>query len=154
MFNPLQTIMQVILVQDVANLGYKNDIVKVKDGYGRNYLIPNKLAIIANESNVKQLNENLKQQAKKLAQQLADAQALAEKLAATVINVAVKANEDGKIFGTVTTAQIAEALAAQGFDIDRKVITVEPVKELGETTASARLHREVKAEIKLNVVAE
>ncbi len=146
--------MQVILVQDVANLGYKNDIVKVKDGYGRNYLIPNKLAIIANESNVKQLNENLKQQAKKLAQQLADAQALAEKLAATVINVAVKANEDGKIFGTVTTAQIADALAAQGFDIDRKIITIEPVKELGETIATARLHREVKAEIKLNVVAE
>ena len=146
--------MQVILVQDVANLGYKNDIVKVKDGYGRNYLIPNKLAIIANESNVKQLNENLKQQAKKLAQQLADAQALAEKLAATVINVAVKANEDGKIFGTVTTAQIAEALSAQGFEIDRKVITIEPVKELGEAIATARLHREVKAEIKLNVVAE
>ena len=146
--------MQVILVQDVANLGYKNDIVKVKDGYGRNYLIPSKLAIIANESNVKQLNENLKQQAKKLAQQLADAQALAEKLAATVINVAVKANEDGKIFGTVTTAQIAEALSAQGFEIDRKVITIEPVKELGEAVATARLHREVKAEIKLNVVAE
>jgi large subunit ribosomal protein L9 len=146
--------MQVILVQDVANLGYKNDIVKVKDGYGRNYLIPNKLAIIANDSNVKQLNENLKQQAKKLAQQLADAQATAEKLAATVINVAVKANEDGKIFGTVTTAQIADALAAQGFDIDRKIITVEPVKELGEAVATARLHREVKAEIKLNVVAE
>ncbi len=146
--------MQVILVQDVANLGYKNDIVKVKDGYGRNYLIPNKLAIIANESNVKQLNENLKQQAKKMAQQLADAQALAEKLAATVINVAVKANEDGKIFGTVTTAQIADALAAQGFDIDRKIITIEPVKELGEAVATARLHREVKAEIKLNVVAE
>ena len=146
--------MQVILVQDVANLGYKNDIVKVKDGYGRNYLIPNKLAIIANDSNVKQLNENLKQQAKKLAQQLADAQATAEKLAATVINVAVKANEDGKIFGTVTTAQIAYALAAQGFDIDRKIITVEPVKELGEAVATARLHREVKAEIKLNVVAE
>lgn len=146
--------MQVILVQDVANLGYKNDIVKVKDGYGRNYLIPNKLAIIANDSNVKQLNENLKQQAKKLAQQLADAQATAEKLAATVINVAVKANEDGKIFGTVTTAQIADALAAQGFDIDRKIITVEPVKELGEAIATARLHREVKAEIKLNVVAE
>jgi len=146
--------MEVILIQDVANLGYKNDIVKVKDGYGRNYLIPNKLAIIASDSNVKQLNENLKQQAKKLAQQLADAQALAEKLAATVINVAVKANEDGKIFGTVTTAQIAEALQAQGFEIDRKIITVEPVKELGEVIAHARLHREVKAEIKLNVVAE
>jgi len=146
--------MEVILIQDVANLGYKNDIVKVKDGYGRNYLIPNKLAIIANDSNVKQLNENLKQQAKKLAQQLADAQALAEKLAATVINVAVKANEDGKIFGTVTTAQIADALAAQGFEIDRRIISVEPVKELGEVVATARLHREVKAEIKLNVVAE
>ena len=98
--------------------------------------------------------KSLKQQAKKLAQQLADAQALAEKLAATVINVAVKANEDGKIFGTVTTAQIAEALSAQGFEIDRKVITIEPVKELGEAVATARLHREVKAEIKLNVVAE
>ncbi len=146
--------MEVILIQDVANLGYKNDIVKVKDGYGRNYLIPNKLAIIASESNVKQLNENLKQQAKKMAQQLADAQALAEKLAATVINVAVKANEDGKIFGTVTTAQIADALAAQGFEIDKRIISVEPVKELGEVIANARLHREVKAEIKLNVVAE
>jgi large subunit ribosomal protein L9 len=146
--------MEVILVQDVANLGYKNDIVKVKDGYGRNYLIPNKLAIIANDSNRKQLAENMKQQAKKLAQQLADAQALAEKLAATVINVAVKANEDGKIFGTVTTAQVAEALAAQGIEIDRKIITIEPVKELGEASACARLHREVKAEIKLNVVAE
>ena len=146
--------MEIILIQDVANLGYKNDIVKVKDGYGRNYLIPNKLAIIASDSNVKQLNENLKQQAKKLAQQLADAQALAEKLAATVINVAVKANEDGKIFGTVTTAQIADALAAQGFEIDRRIISIEPVKELGEAVATARLHREVKAEIKLNVVAE
>jgi large subunit ribosomal protein L9 len=146
--------MEVILIQDVANLGYKNDIVKVKDGYGRNYLIPNKYAIIANDSNRKQLAENLKQQAKKLAQQLADAQALAEKLAATVINVAVKANEDGKIFGTVTTAQIAEALAAQGFEVDRRIISIEPVKELGEAVATARLHREVKAEIKLNVVAE
>ena len=145
--------MEVILIQDVANLGYKNDIVKVRDGYGRNYLIPNKLAIIANESNVKQLNENLKQQAKKLAQQLADAQALAEKLAATVINVAVKANEDGKIFGTVTTAQIAEAIEAQGLNVDKKIITVDAVKELGEHVAYARLHREVKAEIKLNVVA-
>jgi len=146
--------MEFILIQDVANLGYKNDIVKVKDGYGRNYLIPNKYAIIANDSNRKQLAENLKQQAKKLAQQLADAQALAEKLAATVINVAVKANEDGKIFGTVTTAQIAEALAAQGFEVDRRIISIEPVKELGEAVATARLHREVKAEIKLNVVAE
>ena len=146
--------MEVILIQDVANLGYKNDIVKVRDGYGRNYLLPNKLAIIANESNRKQLAENLKQQAHKLAKILADAQALAEKLAAVVINVPVKANEDGKIFGTVTTQQIADALKAQEIDVDKKVITVEPIKELGEYEATARLHREVKATIKINVVAE
>ena len=145
--------MEIILIQDVANLGYKNDIVKVKDGYARNYLIPNKQAIIANESNRKQLAENLKQQARKMAQQLAGAQAMAEKLAAITLTVAAKANEDGKIFGTVTTAQIAEALEAQGLNVDKKIITVEAVKELGEHVAIARLHREVKAEIKLNVVA-
>ena len=146
--------MEIILIQDVANLGYKNDIVKVRDGYGRNYLLPNKLAIIANESNRKQLAENLKQQAHKLAKQLADAQALAEKLAAIVITVPVKANEDGKIFGTVTTQQIADALKAQEIDVDKKVITVEPIKQVGEYEATARLHREVKAAIKINVVAE
>ncbi|MCQ2325453.1 MAG: 50S ribosomal protein L9 [Paludibacteraceae bacterium] len=147
--------MEIILIQDVANLGYKNDIVKVKDGYGRNYLIPNKYAIIANESNKKQLAENMKQQAKKMAQLLDDAQNTANKLAMTTITVAAKANEDGKIFGTITTAQVAEALKAAGFDIDKKIITIEEaVKELGEHVAVARLHREVKAEIKLNVVAE
>ena len=146
--------MEVILIQDVANLGYKHDIIKVKDGYGRNYLIPNKYAVIANESNLKQRNETIKQQEHKQAQMLADAEALAAKLAETAIQVAVKANEDGKIFGTVTTAQISDALAAQGINIDKKVITVEAIKELGEHVAVARLHREVKAEIKLNVVAE
>lgn len=145
--------MEVILIQDVANLGYKNDIVKVRDGYGRNYLIPNQLAIIANDSNRKQLAENLKQQAHKLAKQLADAKELAEKLAATVITLPAKANEDGKIFGAITTAQVADALKAQGFDIDKKIITVENVKELGEALAIAKLHREVKAQIKLNIVA-
>ncbi len=145
--------MEVILIQDVANLGYKNDIVKVRDGYGRNYLIPNQFAVIANDSNRKQLAENLKQQAHKLAKQLADAQALAEKLAATVITLPAKANEDGKIFGAITTAQVSEALKAQGFDIDKKIITVENVKELGEALAIAKLHREVKAQIKLNIVA-
>ena len=147
--------MEVILIQDVANLGYKNDIVKVKDGYGRNYLIPNRMAVIANDSNRKQLAENLKQQAHKMAKLLADAQALAEKLANTVITLSAKANEDGKIFGTITTAQISEALAAQGIEIDKKVITIdEAVKTLGEATATAKLHREVKTEIKLNIVAE
>ncbi|MCQ2312902.1 MAG: 50S ribosomal protein L9 [Paludibacteraceae bacterium] len=146
--------MDIILIQDVANLGYKNDIVKVKDGYGRNYLIPNKMAIIANESNKKQLAENLKQQSKKLAQLLADAEVLAAKLADTVITLKAKANEDGKIFGTITTTQVSEALKEAGFEVDKKIITIEAVKELGEYTAVARLHRDVKAEIKLNVVAE
>ncbi len=145
--------MEVILIQDVANLGYKNDIVKVRDGFGRNYLIPNQFAVIANDSNRKQLAENLKQQAHKLAKQLADAKELAEKLAATVITLPAKANEDGKIFGAITTAQVADALKAQGFDIDKKIITVENVKELGEALAIAKLHREVKAQIKLNIVA-
>ena len=147
--------MEVILLQDLANLGFKNDIVKVRDGYGRNYLLPQKFAIIANESNKKQLAENLKQQAHKAAKILADAEALAAKLAETVIEVKAKANEDGKIFGTITTANIADALAAQEIAIDKKVITlVEPIKQVGEYTAQARLHREVKADIKLNVVAE
>lgn len=146
--------MEVILIQDLANLGFKNDIVKVRDGYGRNYLLPNKIAIIANESNRKQLAENLKQQAHKQAKLLADAQALAAKLAETVITLTVKANEDGKIFGTVTTTQISNALAAQEIAIDKKVITLlEPIKHVGEHTAQARLHREVKADIRLNVVA-
>ena len=147
--------MEVILIQDLANLGFKNDIVKVKDGYGRNYLLPQKIAIIANDYNRKQLAENLKQQEHKQAQLLADAQALEAKLAETVIEVKVKANEDGKIFGTVTTQNISDALAANEIAIDKKVITlVEPIKQVGEYTAQARLHREVKADIKLNVVAE
>ena len=147
--------MEVILIQDLANLGFKNDIVKVRDGYGRNYLLPQKIAIIANESNRKQLAETLKQQAHKAAKLLADAQALEAQLAETVIELKVKANEDGKIFGTVTTQNVADALAAQGITIDKKVITIaEPIKQLGEHSAQARLHREVKAEIKLNVVAE
>lgn len=147
--------MEVILIQDLANLGFKNDIVKVRDGYGRNYLLPQKIAIIANEANRKQLAETLKQQAHKAAKLLADAQALEAKLAETVIELKAKANEDGKIFGTVTTQNISDALAAQGIIIDKKVITIaEPIKQLGEHTAQARLHREVKAEIKLNVVAE
>ncbi|MBQ8938783.1 MAG: 50S ribosomal protein L9 [Paludibacteraceae bacterium] len=147
--------MEVILIQDLANLGFKNDIVKVRDGYGRNYLLPQKIAIIANDANRKQLAETLKQQAHKAAKLLADAQALEAKLAETVIELKAKANEDGKIFGTVTTQNISDALAAQGITIDKKVITIaEPIKQLGEHTAQARLHREVKAEIKLNVVAE
>lgn len=145
--------MYVILIQDVDNLGYKNDIVKVRDGYGRNYLIPNKLAIIANDSNRKQLAENLKQQARKLAQQKADAEALAQKLGTILLKIEQKANENGNIFGAVTALQIAEALQALDITVDRKVITVPEVKEIGEYVAVARLHKEVKGEIKFTVVA-
>ncbi len=146
--------MEVILKQDVKNLGFKDDIVKVRDGYGRNYLIPNKLAVIANESAKKQLAEDLKQRAHKLAKMLADAQALAAKLEATTVKVEAKANENGAIFGSVTTAQLAEALEKAGLAVDRKVITIaEAPKQLGAFTAEARLHRDVKAVINFEVVA-
>ncbi len=147
--------MEVILKADVKNLGYKDDIVKVRDGYGRNYLIPNKLAIIANESNRKVLAEDLRQRAHKLAKLLADAQALAEKLETMQVTVAVKANENGALFGTVTTAELADALAKAGIEIDRKVITIKDApKEVGTYEAEARLHRDVKATIHYEVVAE
>lgn len=145
--------MYVILIQDVDNLGYKNDIVKVRDGYGRNYLIPNRMAVIANESNRKQLAENLKQQAQKLAKQKADAQALAQKLETLMLKVEQKANENGKIFGTVTSLQLSDALKALGIEVDRKIISVPEVKEIGEYTAVVKLHKEVKAELKFTVAA-
>ncbi len=146
--------MQVILIQNVANLGFKDDIVKVKDGYGRNYLIPNKLAVIANESNLKVLAENQKQRAHKLEKIKNDALALAEQLAAAALTINAKASENGKIFGAITSIQIADALEAQGIIVDRRTISVEPIKELGEYTATAKLHKEVSAEIKFTVVAE
>ncbi len=146
--------MQVILIQNVANLGFKDDVVKVKDGYGRNYLIPNKLAVIANKSNLKILAENQKQRAHKLEKIKNDALALAEQLAAAALTINAKASENGKIFGAITSIQIAEALEAQGIIVDRRTISVEPIKELGEYTATAKLHKEVSAEIKFTVVAE
>ncbi len=146
--------MQVILIQNVANLGFKDDVVKVKDGYGRNYLIPNKLAVIANESNLKILAENQKQRAHKLEKIKNDAIALAEQLSAAALTITAKASEAGKIFGAITSIQIADALEAQGIIVDRRTISVEPIKELGEYTATAKLHKEVSAEIKFTVVAE
>jgi len=147
--------MEVILKADVKNLGYKDDIVKVRDGYGRNYLIPNKWAVIANESNRKILAEELKQRAHKLAKLLADAQAAAEKIEAMKLTVSVKANENGALFGTVTTAELADALAKAGVEVDRKVITIKDApKEVGEYEAEARLHKDVKATIHYEVVAE
>ena len=145
--------MQVILIKDVEKLGYANDIVDVRPGYANNYLIPQGFATAATASAQKVLAENLKQRAHKDAKILADAQALAEKLAVLPLVITVKA-EDGKIFGSVTSSDLAEALAAKGIEIDRKVITVDPVKEIGEYKASAKLHREVKATISFSVVAE
>ena len=145
--------MQVILIKDVEKLGYANDIVDVRPGYANNYLIPQGFAKAATASAKKVLAENLKQRAHKDAKILADAQALAEKLAVLPLVITVKA-EDGKIFGSVTSSDLAEALAAKGIEIDRKVITVDPVKEIGEYKASAILHREVKATISFSVVAE
>jgi len=146
--------MEIILKEDVINLGYKNDIVKVKDGYGRNYLIPQGKAVIATESAKKVLAENERQRAHKLAKIKADAEALAAKLNGVKVSVSAKVNEDGTIFGGVGAAQVAEALAAKGFEVDRKAIVAETVKAVGEYTATINLHKEVKAEVAFEVVAE
>lgn len=147
--------MEVILKQDVTGLGYKNDVVKVKPGYGRNYLIPNGIALIANESNKKVVAENVKQAAHKAAKVKADAEALAAKLGDMTIEIGTKAGESGKIFGAVTAVQVSDALKAKGFDVDRKKISFkEQPKQLGTYTAHLDLHKEVKHDIMVNVVAE
>ena len=147
--------MELILVEDVAGLGYKNDIVSVKKGYGRNYLIPQGKAVIASESARKVLAENLKQRAHKLAKIKADAEELAAKLAPVALTIATKVSATGTIFGAVNNIQIAEALAKLGFEIDRKTIVVkETVKEVGSYTATVKLHKEVSVEIPFEVVAE
>lgn len=147
--------MEVILKQDISGLGYKNDIVKVKPGYGRNYLIPNGYALIANESNRRQVEENVRQMAHKAAKIKQDAEALAAKIGDLTVEIKTKAGESGKIFGAVTALQISEALKARGFDIDRKkVVLKEPPKELGTYTIVLDLHKEVKHEIKIAVSAE
>ncbi len=144
--------MEVILIKDMDNLGYANDIVNVKPGYANNYLIPQGFAKAATASAKKVLAENLRQRAHKDAKILADAQALAETVSNLALSIAVKAEEE-KIFGAVTAADLAEALAAKGVEIDRKAISVESVKTLGEYEATAKLHRDVKATIKFMVVA-
>ena len=147
--------MQVILKEDILNLGYKDDIVTVKDGYGRNYLIPQGKAVIASESAKKELAENLKQRAHKIAKIKQDAQELAAKLEGVSLTIATTASATGKIYGSVTNIQIAEALAKLGHEIDRKIIVVkEAVKEIGAYKAVVKLHKEVSVEIPFEVVAE
>ena len=147
--------MKIILKEDVANLGYKDDVVEVKNGYGRNYLIPTGKAVIASPSALKVLAENLKQRAHKLAKIKADAEELAKKLADVKLTIGAKTSSTGTIFGSVNAIQIAEALKKDGFDIDRKVIVIKnPVKEVGEYTATINLHKEVSVDIPFEVVAE
>ncbi len=144
--------MEIILIKDIENLGYANDIVDVKPGYANNYLIPQGFAKAATLSARKVLAENLRQRAHKDAKILADAQALATKIEALPISISSKA-EEGKLFGTVTSADVAEAMAAKGVELDRKSISLDAIKTVGEYEAVVKLHREVKATIKISVVA-
>lgn len=148
--------MEIILKQDVQNLGNKDEIVKVKNGYARNYLIPQGLAVTATESAKKVLAENTKQRAHKEAKIKADAEVIANKLEGVKLTIGAKTSSTGKIFGSVNTIQIAEALAAKGFDIDRRIISLqeEQIKEVGNYTAEVKLHREVKVKIDFEVIAE
>jgi large subunit ribosomal protein L9 len=147
--------MQVILKEDIASLGYKDDIITVKDGYGRNYLIPKKKAVIASESAKKVLNENLRQRAHKLEKIRKDAQELADKLDGVTLIIGAKTSSTGTIFGSVTNIQITDELKKKGFDIDRKKIVIKvAVKEVGNYKAVLKLHKEVSVDIPFEVVSE
>jgi len=147
--------MEIILKEDIANLGYKNDIVTVKSGYGRNYLIPTGKAVIASPSAKKMLAEDLKQRAHKLEKIKNEAEALGAKLEGIALTIATKVSSTGTIFGSVGNIQIAEELAKKGFDVDRKVIVVkDAVKEIGSYKAVLKLHKEVSVEVPFEVIAE
>ncbi len=147
--------MKIILKEDVSGLGYKDDVVEVKSGYGRNYLIPFGKAVIATPSALKVLAENQRQRAHKLAKIKADAEALAAQLSGLELTIGAKTSATGTIFGSVNSIQIAEALEKLGHNVDRKLIDIkEPVKEVGKYNATVRLHKEVTVEIPFEVVAE
>lgn len=147
--------MEVILKEDIQSLGYKDDVVNVKKGYARNYLIPQGKAVIATDSAKKVLAENQKQRAHKLAQIKADAQALADKLEGVTLTIGAKTSSTGTIFGSVTNIQVADALKEKGFEVDRKQIVIkDQVKEVGNYNAVIRLHKEVSVDIPFEVIAE
>lgn len=148
--------MEIILLQDVPKLGQKDDLVKVKNGYGNNFLIPKGLAIAASGSAKKIHAENLRQRAHKEEKIKIEAKSIADKLAGLKIVVGAKTSTSGKIFGSVNTIQIAESLKEKGFDIDRKNITLpeDQIKEVGTYKAVIKLHREVKVEIEFEIIAE
>jgi len=147
--------MKVILKEDIIKVGFRNEVVTVKNGYGRNYLIPQGKAILATDSALKVLAENVKQQAKKEEQIVASAKEIADKLEDTTLTIGTKAGSNGKIFGSVTTIQIAAALKDAGYDIERKRISIKnDIKELGKYKAEVKLHKEVQFEVELDVVQE
>lgn len=148
--------MEIILKKDHKGLGYKNDIVKVKNGYGRNFLIPQGIAVLATDSNKKMQAEEIKQSSFKEQKLRTEATANAEKLAGVTVKVGAKAGESGKIFGSVTNIQVAEALKKAGYDVERKNIelTEENIKTLGTYTAKVRLFKEIFANVNFEVVAE
>ncbi|MBR3284262.1 MAG: 50S ribosomal protein L9 [Alloprevotella sp.] len=147
--------MKLILKENVLGLGYKDDVVTVKDGYGRNYLIPTGKAVIASKSALKMLEEELKQRAHKLAKIKAEAEALAERVKAVKpIVISTKVSSTGSVYGSVNSLHISEALAQQGLEIDRKSIIVKDVKAVGEYVAVVKLHKEVSVEVPFTVVAE
>ncbi len=146
--------MEIILKEDILGLGYKNDIVTVKSGYGRNYLIPKGKGIIASVSAKKVLAENLKQQAHKIAAIKDAAQANADKLNGVSLEIAVKVSATGVTYGSVNAAHISDELKKKGFDIDRKIIAIKDIKNVGDYVAVVNLHKEVFVEIPVKVVSE
>ncbi len=147
--------MKIILKENVANLGYKDDVVEVKDGYGRNYLIPQGKAVIASSSALKQLAEDQKQRAHKLAKILEDAKAAAAALEGVALTIGAKTSSTGTIFGSVNNIQIAEALEKLGHNVDRKLISIKcAVKEVGQYSATIKFHKEVEVEVPFEVIAE
>ena len=146
--------MEIILKEDVIGLGYKNDIVNVKNGYGRNYLIPTGKAVIASASAKKILAENLKQQAHKLAAILAAAEKEAEALNGVALTIEAKVSSTGALYGSVTAATVAEELAKKGIEVDRKKILMKDIKTVGEYAATVVFHKQVKVEVPVTVLAE
>jgi large subunit ribosomal protein L9 len=148
--------MEIILKQDVNKLGQKDDIVTVKDGYARNFLIPRGYAVAATPSARKMHKEDLRQRAHKEEKIRIEAQKMAEKMTGVKLVVGAKTSSSGKIFGSVNTIQIAEALKEKGFDIDRRSITLpeDQIKEIGSYTATVKLHRDVRVDIEFDIIAE
>ena len=146
--------MEIILKEDIIGLGYKNDIVNVKNGYGRNYLIPTGKGIIASPSAKKQLAENLKQQASKLAALKAEAEKKAAQLDGVELVIATKVSATGVTYGSVNAATVVEELAKRGIEIDRKIVTMRDMKKVGTSEATVHFHKEVEVKIPVTVVAE